>query len=311
MKTYKLNNQKIITNLDRNKIYAVSRPIISYPFTFTGSVRNITQEFVVGSTNVPPFDPTLTHPLYNQAYIVSQSEANADPMGFARFTRTYIEFTGDEIIYPTTMSFTFPTLWIGINYEKRGGTPEVGEGEDPIPDPVGLRRNPLTLTIPVEEKLELIYVGDGVEDTETDPTDIPLGSSIQANGYSWNLTANNNGVGTLERTNEEGEIIIQSFNLTAQNYTLVSANPDFTKISPTLKYNIKDVITTWGDGVLINNDRNPHASEVDFVDNGTSPNLSSYLQLTNKKTKVCLETSSFEHLGGFVYIKKTKFGYLR
>lgn len=311
MRTYNLNGQRIITDLDRNKIYEISRPVISYPFTFTGSIRQIEQEFIVGSTNVPSFNPTLTHPIFNSAYIVSQSEANVDPMGFAKFTRTYIEFSQTEIIFPRTLTYTYPSMWVGFNRDKRGLEPQMDNQDPPEPiKPLGLRPNPLTINIPVEERIELIYVGAGIEDTETDPSNIEVGSSITSQGYSWNLVSNDNGNASLERLNEEGEIVMLTANLRSLNYTLINTDADFTRISPTYKYSIIDNYQDWGSGIILDS-RNPHSSEVDFVDYGTSPSLMSYLSYTHTREKFPLETSTFEHLGGYVYMKKTLWGSLR
>lgn len=311
MKTYKLNGQKIVTDLDRNKIYEISRPVISYPFTFTGSIRQIEQEFIVGSTNVPSFNPMLNHPIYNNAHIISQSEANVDPMGFAKFTRTYIEFLESEIIFPKTLTYTYPSMWIGYNMKKRDLEPQLDNEDPPVEiKPQGLRRNPLTINIPVEERIELIYVGDGVIDTQTHYTDIQVGSSITTQGFSWNVKSNEDGNASLERTNNEGEIIILNSNLGNLEYTFFNTEPDFTKIEPTYKFNITDNYQQWGSAIILD-PNNPHSAEVDFIDFGTSPNTYTYLNSTKLKTPVPLETSTFEHLGGYVYMKKTLWGSLR
>jgi len=308
MNSYSVNGQTVTTNLNRNQITSISRPIISYPYTFTGSIRQISQEFIVGSSNVPPFNPTLTHPIYNNAHIISQSEANVDPMGFAKFTRTYIEFTQSEIIFPTTMTYTYPTMWIGINTEKRGLEPLLNDNDEPI-KPLGLRRNPLTQNISVEERIELIYVGSGLVDTETLPSDIPIGSVITANGHTWNLVSNDSGNATLSRVDEDGETVTIQQNLGGGNYTYLNTDTDFTKIPHTMKYSIKDAYQTWGDSIIIDS-RNPHSSEVDFVDNVTSPSVYGYLATSRSRTKVPLASSTLEHLGGYVYMKKTLWGYL-
>ena len=232
-------------------------------------------------------------------------------MGFAKFTRTYIEFLESEIIFPRSLTYTYPSMWIGYNMEKRGLEPQMNSSDPPEPiKPLGLRRNPLTLNIPVEERIELIYVGAGVVDTETHPSNIQVGSNITVNGYSWNVTSNDNGSATLTRTNEDGEVVLLDSELSNTNYTLINTDADFTKISPTYKFNITDGYQQWGSGIILSSN-NPHSSEVDFIDFGTNPSLGSYLGYTHTKDKFPLETSTFEHLGGYVYMKKTLWGSLR
>ena len=120
MRNYSINGQKFSTNLDANKIYEISRPIISYPYSFTNKIRTISQDFIVGTNNVPEYNPSLKHPIYNQAYITSQSEANVEPMGFCRFTRNYIEFLESEIIFPKNLSITYPPIFSTTHWDKRG-----------------------------------------------------------------------------------------------------------------------------------------------------------------------------------------------
>ena len=318
MNKYTINGQSFSTNLDANKIYAISKPIVSFPFSFTNQIRTLTQDFIVGVNNVPEYNPSLKHPTYPKAYITSQSEANVEPMGFCRFTRSYIEFLQDEIVFPKQMSITYPSIFSTTNFKKRGFKETTPEGipiAEFMEQPVPLRANPLTLVVPVEEKIELIYIGNGVRDTTTEPKDVPVGSTITYQGKDWYVNSNIDGVVDLTRTNEDGEEEQTTAVLNRNNYQYFVYDPDFTKIAPDFKYVINDtyqgIRTDVYNASQVSTDVNPHATEVDFVDDKTAPNHLGYLQMAEDKTKVTLQTSTFEHLGGYVYLKKTIQGYLR
>ena len=114
MNKYNINGNTVTTNLNRNKVYEVTEPRFSYPYSNTSQIRKITQTFVTGSDNVPPFNPNLVHPDYPNAYILNQTDNGVSPTGFAEFTREYIEQLTTEIYAePTTIMFQLPTLYTG------------------------------------------------------------------------------------------------------------------------------------------------------------------------------------------------------
>ena len=114
MKQYNINGTKVSSNLDRRKIYAVTEPRFSYPYSHTNQIRKITQTFITGSDNVPPYNPNLVHPDYNRAYILSQTDQAVDPPGFVKFTREYIEQLSTNVYSePTSLVFRFPILFAG------------------------------------------------------------------------------------------------------------------------------------------------------------------------------------------------------
>ena len=133
--------------------------------------------------------------------------------------------------------------------------------------------------------------------------------NLMVHVFLWNLVSNDSGNATLSRVDEDGETVTIQQNLGGGNYTYLNTDTDFTKIPHTMKYSIKDAYQTWGDSIIIDS-RNPHSSEVDFVDNVTSPSVYGYLATSRSRTKVPLASSTLEHLGGYVYMKKTLWGYL-
>lgn len=307
MNTYFLDGQKLITDLRLNRIYEVSRAVISYPYSFTNKIRRISQEFIIGADNVPAFDPSLTHPTYNQAYIVNQTEAQIEPAGFCKFTREYIEYTGGEITTnPTSLSFTFPSIWEGsAPFLRQNGGAVSATNFKPI------RYQAITTNVSVYEKWELINVSAEEVDTETARQDIPVGSKIRYGGYDWTLVQNNGTGLDIERydTNTEQTIGLS----VSSGYDYLNSNPDFEKIAKVQPFSVYDNINqTAVDTYLgtIGLNENPARIAVDYVDDLTIPNTETYLKDVAEKNKFPMQESEIEHLGGYVYIRKTLYGKL-
>ena len=55
----------------------------------------------------------------------------------------------------------------------------------------------------------------------------------------------------------------------------------------------------------------PPVGLVDYIDNRTNPNFDTYTGAIANKTIVPLQASRIEHLGGYIYIKKTPWGHLK
>lgn len=306
MNTYFLNNQKIITNLRLNRIYEVSRAVISYPYSFTNKIRKISQEFIVGSEFVPAFDPNLTHPIFNQAFIINQTEAQIEPAGFCRFSREYIEFIGGEITTnPTTISYTFPSVWEGNAFHKRNASFTTPANFKPV------RENSFTTNIPVTEKWELINVSNETQDTETPLADIPVGSKIGYGGYNWSLIQNNGTSIVIQRYDSSAEEYIND--TISGGYIYYNSDPDFEKISKIQPFSIYDNVYSSDVSSYLSSiglSENPARVSVDFVDNNTIPDTETFLKDIKLGTKFPLQESEIEHLGGYIYIRKTLYGKL-
>ena len=308
MNKYNINGTIVSTNLSRNRIYEISNPVISYPYPFTNKIRKIKQKFITGSNNIPAYNPLLTHPTYNQAYIISQTEAVIDSVGFAEFTREYIEFLDTDIFTnPSTLTFTYPRLWSGTAYWIRTGNTQAFNIADYKP----LRDTTLTEVVSVSEKWELINVGNEIVDTETALEDIPLGSSIGYAGFRWVVIANTGFGLDLERVDEQGETIGISI---SSGFTYYNSQPNFDKLSKVEPFTVYDTFYDSDTSSYLQSlgyAEMPIRRKVNFVDDATEPDIETYLADVTSKKKFPLAESKFTHLGGYVYIRKTLYGKLK
>ena len=306
MNTYNINGNIVSTNLNRNKVYAVTEPRFSYPYSHTNQIRKITQTFITGSDNVPPYNPNLVHPDFPNAYILKQTDRGVAPTGFVEFTREYIEQISTNVYSePTTIIFTFPVLFAGKAGYMRDWSSAMVSNED-WRSAQFLRRG-MTKKVPVSERWELVFIGTEMVDLNTSLSDIPIGSKITYNGYTWNTSGNNGSSLTIRRVNSNGDTITEN---TSSGYTYYNPEPDWQKLSITKPWSVYDEYNEgdydWVDAY----DMPSTAREVQFCDQKTSPTTRQYLNLVDEKTKVPMANSEIEHIGAYVYLRKTLYGTL-
>lgn len=305
MNVYNINGTIVSTNLNRKKIYAVTEPKFSYPYSQTSEIRKITQTFITGSDNVPTYNPNLVHPTYNRAYILSQTDNGVSPTGFTRFTREYIEQLSTNIYSePTSLVFRFPMLFAGDAGYLRDSEFMVTMSQ--WRSSMFLRRG-ITKKVPVSERWELVFIGTEMVDLNTALSDIPLGSKISYNGNNYQTTGNSGTSLTINRTNSNGEEVSESVR---DGYTYYNPSPDFEKLSITTPWSVYDTYNDTGYEWTDAYDMPPTARETFFCDIKTTPTTRQYLDLVQQKTKVPMANSEIEHIGAYVYLRKTLFGKL-
>lgn len=308
MDKFTLNGFTVKTNLKQNKVYEISKPTISYPYSFTNNIKKIKQTFLTGVNNVPPFTPSVTHPQYSNAYLIEQSENEADPIGFAEYTRTYIQFSG-TVSFPTTISYTYPALFDGLNYAGRGievvkekdednsytGNYTYVGGSDAIEMPKVTRGKPVTITVPVTEVWEMVNASTHTSEFRPSNT-WEVGANITVGGTTYTIQSNDGNGGIVIQDSEGTSSNLTDFN----GVSYSNAESDFSELTITNKFQIRD---SYHNTSGIN--------YVDFVDDSTYPNFLEYSAMTQTEHTFPLQNSRIEHLGGFIYIKKTPYGKLR
>lgn len=305
MNEYNINGTKISTNISRNKIYAVTDPIFSYPYSHTNQIRKIKQTFITGSNNVPPYNPNAVHPDYPRAYILSQSNGSVSPTGFTTFTREYIEQLSTNIhSEPTTIMFSFPMLFLGIASYLRDDQFMVTM--DQWRSSQFLRKG-MTKKVPVSERWELIFIGNEMIDINISLPDIPIGGKIEYNGYIWSTSGNNGTSLTLSRRDNNGNEITDN---TSSGYSYYNPEPDFNKLDVLTPWSVYDEYNDTGYEWTDAYDMPLTARETFFVDQRTSPNTQQYLDLVRDKTKVPMANGEIEHIDAYVYLRKTLYGTL-
>lgn len=305
MNEYNINGTIVSSNLKRNKIYEVTEPKFSYPYSHTNQIRKITQTFLTGSNNVPAYNPNLVHPTYTSAYILSQTDNSVSPTGFTTFTREYIEQLSTNIYSePTTIIFRFPVLFAGTAEYMRNPNSSISADQWRTARFV---RGGMSKKVPVSERWELIFIGSEMIDTNTSLADIPLGSKITSGGFTWRVSGNNGSNLTIQRTDNNGDEITQTTN---SGYTYYNPEPDFNKLNITTPWSVYDTYNEgdydWVDAYSMP----PTAREVVFCDQRTSPTTEQYFELVEDKTKVPMANSEIEHIGAYVYLRKTLYGTL-
>tara|TARA_B100002019_G_scaffold284294_1_gene291772 strand:+ start:385 stop:1305 length:921 start_codon:yes stop_codon:yes gene_type:complete len=306
MNKYNINGNIVSTNLNRNKVYAVTEPRFSYPYSHTNQIRKITQSFVTGSDNVPPYNPNLVHPDFPNAYILKQTDRGVSPTGFVEFTREYIEQLSTNIYSePTTLMFRFPVLFAGHAGYLRGHDSMITTDQW---NTARFLRAGMNKKVTVSERWELIFVGTEMVDIETALQDIPSNSKINYNGYTWNTTSNNGTSLTIRRTDQDGNIITTT---TSSGYQYLNPEPDFEKLTITKPWSVYDTYNE-GDYDWIDAYEMPaNVREVTYCDQKTSPTTEQYLEMVEDKEKVPMAESEIEHVDAYVYLRKTLYGALQ
>jgi hypothetical protein len=315
MNEYNINGNLVSSNLKRNEVTTISAPLITYPYSFTNQIRKITQQFITGSDNVPAFDPHLKHPTFNTALLIAQKNEDIEITGFTKFTREYLEFTSTSVVaVPSTISFSYPSIYVGTNYNLRSQN-----SEDQDTDQFSyafIRQKTLTKNVPVEERWELIDVGSPFLSGDYEDQVLLIGSEIQYGGYTWEIRGMSTGGITLTRV-EDFKVI--SLNI-IRGDPAFNFEPDFSRLTDISKFNVKDTYNTSYINSVYRNRVGSNEIEdldlgntqvVDFVDNATSPTTEEYLELVKNKSKVPLADSTITHIGGYAYIRKTKYGILQ
>ena len=315
MNEYNINGNLVSSNLKRNQITTISAPLITYPYSFTNQIRKITQQFITGSDNVPAFDPHLKHPTFNTALLIAQKNEDIEITGFTKFTREYLEFTSTSVVaVPSTISFSFPSIYVGTNYNFRSQN-----SEDQDTDQFSyafIRQKPLTKNVMVEEQWELIDVGSPFLSGDYEDQVLLIGSEIPYGGYTWTIQGMSTGGITLTRI-ENFEVI--SLNI-IRGDPAFNFEPDFSRLINLNKFSVTDTYNTSYIQSVHRNRAGGNENDnldlgntqvVDFVDNATSPTTEEYLELVENKTKVPLADSTITHIGGYAYIRKTKYGLLQ
>ena len=315
MNQYNINGTIVSSNLKREVITEITEPQISYPYNFTNQIRKITQTFITGTEYLPPFDPHLKHPIFNTALLISQTNGSIEPTGFTTFTREYLEFTSSSVLaVPSTLTFNYPSIYVGTAYNLRSQN-----SEDQDTDQFSyafIRQKTLTKNVPVEERWELIDIGSPFLSGDYEDQVLLIGSEIQYGGYTWEIRGMSTGGITLTRV-EDFKVI--SLNI-IRGDPAFNFEPDFSRLTDISKFNVKDTYNTSYINSVYRNRVGSNEIEdldlgntqvVDFVDNATSPTTEEYLELVKNKTKVPLADSTITHIGGYAYIRKTKYGILQ
>jgi|13_taG_2_1085334.scaffolds.fasta_scaffold06333_3 hypothetical protein len=305
MNVYNINGTKVSTNISRNKVYAVTEPKFSYPYSHTNQIRKIKQTFLTGTDNIPPYNPNLVHPNFPRAYILSQTNGSIATTGFSTFTREYIEQLSSNIYSePTTTMFSFPPLYQGVASYLRDDKFMVTMEQ--WRSSMFLRVG-MTKKVPVSERWELVFIGSEMVDLNTSLSDIPLGSKIEYDGYTWNTSSNNGTSLTISRRDNTGNEITDE---TSGGYSYYNPEPDWNKLDVLTPWSVYDNYNDTGYEWTDAYNMPLTARETFFVDQRTTPNTQQYLDLVKKKTKVPMANGEIEHIDAYVYLRKTLYGTL-
>ena len=239
--------------------------------------------------------------------MIEQTQNEANPVGFCQFSRTYFDFSSPTVQFPTTISYTFPSLFRGFNYKGRDIEVNASDSSTLVEGPIGdpIRKNPITLTIPVNQIWEIVDVSDASTDNSIPSTEWQVGDTITYLGQTWTITQNVEGVVDISRYDAQGELITTQVDATySSGFNYQSSIPDFNKINITPEFavldNHFDVFQS-----------NSALTKVDFVDNSTVPSYNTYVSLVEQGEERPLQASTIEHIGGYIYLKKTNYGKLQ
>lgn len=309
MNEYILNGTIVSSNLRRDQITTISAPLITYPYSFTNQIRKITQQFITGSENVPAFDPHLKHPTFNTALLIAQKNDDIEIAGFKKFTREYLEFTSNNVLaVPSTITFNYPSIYVGTAYNLRAENS--GSSDNSNFSFAFIRAKTLSKNVPVEERWELIDIGSPFLSGEYEDQVLLIGSEIPYGGETWTIQGMSTGGITLTRV-VDGEVIMLNINRDDPAFVF---EPDFSRLANISKFSVTDTFNNATIENILDQNENldlGNTQVVNFVDEKTSPNTEEYLEMVANKTKVPLADSTITHIGGYAYIRKTKYGLLQ
>jgi hypothetical protein len=301
MKTYTIGSNKVYTTWDEVGYLAIDLPKISYPFDFTSEVFSIEQTYLAKSNALPVFRHGTSHPQYPASISVSQSSASLNSTGLLTFTIKYLQIPKKKITLPSTSSYTFPSISLGINYEKRSIkiidqsiTNEQGEKVTvpvPAPSPVYFRRYPVTKTIPVFEEWEFVDLQTYSLYINVDISQVSPGD-ILSHGTVTNIefTDGKYGVTFLDG------LVISFFAGTQVSVRSTATDPSKIQIDEAFK-----IYDKYRENINQN-------AQVSFIDAMTEPSTNKYLELVEKNPSQLLFTSQIEHYEGMIYLKKNIYG---
>jgi hypothetical protein len=308
MNTFKIGNNTLIK--DTNEIGLIESGLarITYPLSFTTAYFNIEQDYYCESNNVPSFVQGTAHSLYPNSKAVSQSSTKLASTGLATFTRKFVQFPSGYIEQPSTATVTYPSIAIGANYQARGiqtvkqsyqiptnlvdedGNIVMSTQYRDVPAVTDwYRKNSVTKVIPVIQEISFIYMGSTLESVEFSARSVSVGTRI-----------NGKIVSSIE-FNSETERYTYTFEDGSQ--TSVASDESVTVQVPT--YNPSSILVN--EPFKIIDGYSGHVgAEVEFIDDYTTPNRSSFLSSTNQDR--LLFASQVNHVEGHLYMKKNIFG---